>query len=126
VAQHTPGPWSVHERPNYQGQPHLVGATIETDAVMIAEVRGATVIDGKRYEEHTANARLISASPELLEALSAMVAVYAMNNAEPVELRDALRHQVAGASAAIAKATAPCAASARLACSSGPEPGPGA
>jgi hypothetical protein len=55
-------------------------------------------------EQSDANARLIAAAPDLLEALSGMVAVFAMNNAEPIELRNALQHQMAGARAAIAKA----------------------
>lgn len=59
AADTTSGDWLLNESANYQGQPDLVGASIETPEVFIAEVRGAVVIDGRRHEQHTANARWI-------------------------------------------------------------------
>lgn len=44
------GGWSIDPIPNYQGDPDLVGSAIVSPAVMIAEVRGATQIDGKRWD----------------------------------------------------------------------------
>jgi len=68
----TPGLWLLNEASNYQGQNDLVGASIETNEVFIAEIRGAVVIAGNRHEEHTANARWIEATqPERLLPLLA-------------------------------------------------------
>ena len=65
---HTPGPWSVGTIRNYQRREHLEGAAIQTSDVMVAEVRGATVINGVPMATHIANALLIAAAPDLLEA----------------------------------------------------------
>jgi len=73
MSGHTPGPWKVFEFANYQGDPDLVGAWIGTDDLLVAEARGAAVIGGFRHEEHTANACLIAAAPDLLEALKALL-----------------------------------------------------
>ncbi|ATC25181.1 ead/Ea22-like family protein [Caulobacter vibrioides] len=71
AAEHaTKGRWIVREFSNYQGFPALVGASIETDDTVVAEVRGAVVIDGNRHEEHTANALFIAlANPETILGL---------------------------------------------------------
>lgn len=61
---HTPGPWRFERVPDYQGQPHLIGGWITTDAELIAEVRGAVEIDGRELR-NAANARLIAAAPEM-------------------------------------------------------------
>lgn len=60
--KHTPGPWQV--LPPKEGQPSITIAIPSNDAVYVA---GST---------KEANARLIAAAPELLEALEAMVEMY--------------------------------------------------
>jgi hypothetical protein len=68
----TPGTWLLNEAANYQGEADLVGASIETKEVFIAEIRGAVEIAGNRHEEHTANARWVEATqPERLLPLLA-------------------------------------------------------
>lgn len=55
-ATHTPGPWAVD------------GLDIEADGEKVASA--AVSMDLDRYEEFQANARLISAAPELLDLLT--------------------------------------------------------
>jgi len=60
AANHTPGPWSVVE---------LTPNTVQTPSGRISVNWNATHDDGKRLNEAEANARLIAAAPELLDAL---------------------------------------------------------
>lgn len=81
LAQHTPGPWE---------EPHFVRDDIECNCASVVEQGFAGGIctihldngivsiadggnDAPKLEEARANARLIAASPELLEALEAFV-----------------------------------------------------
>lgn len=61
--KHTPGPWNVHGR-DTRGLPHSLVAA-ET---LIAKVYSKCYGD---VEQETANAKLIAAAPDLLEALQA-------------------------------------------------------
>lgn len=100
--KHSPGPWTTDHVCFDARIPIRGGVTAYGRPYVIAHVNRP----GSSYSgQSEANARLIAAAPDLLEALTSMVVVYAMNNAEPVELRDTLRRQIAEASAAIAKAT---------------------
>ena len=66
MTQHTPGPW-VTDR-NQHGECHVMdefGIAIADMAVDYSSI--------KKIEEHEANARLIAAAPELLEALKDML-----------------------------------------------------
>ena len=65
-SKHTKGPWSVVEQ-------WTTGATIRANAdkpldTLVATAHGA-IFAGPPYDEMLANARLIAAAPELLEAL---------------------------------------------------------
>lgn len=65
-SKHTKGPWSVVEQ-------WMTGATIRANAdkplyTLVATAHGA-IFAGPPYDEMLANARLIAAAPELLEAL---------------------------------------------------------
>ncbi len=61
---HTPGPWHTG---NIVGERYVFAA----DGYAVAD---ATVYHRNHDDQHIANARLIAAAPELLEALETMVA----------------------------------------------------
>jgi hypothetical protein len=64
---HTPGPWRVHEK-----SPTLV---IDKHGLVIAQAHSYAEC-GIMRDEAEANARLIAAAPELLEALESVVEMY--------------------------------------------------
>lgn len=85
-AQYTLGPWKLH---------------IGSDYICISNAKGEDIISDILWpvydEREMANARLIAAAPELLEALEACEAYYAKNGGP--------RKQWDNAKAAIAKAS---------------------
>lgn len=105
--KHTPAPWIVKSPTNIKGD----GWTrIMSNGVQIAKVN-ALHPAGKReagdFEQETANARLIAAAPELLEALQALFENCAMTHnrwgdGDNTKEADAA---IQAARAAIAKAT---------------------
>jgi hypothetical protein len=88
MSKHTPGPWSVDD-------PHQIWAESAGEYVAITRVEDWDTIPREQAE---ANARLIAAAPELLEALKAMLTNW---EEAPAYGSDA----AAKARAAIAKAT---------------------
>ena len=66
--KHTPGPWRISEYDNG----YLIGAYDGS----IALTTGRAITIKKYKNEREANARLIAAAPELLEALSAVTNNY--------------------------------------------------
>lgn len=64
-AAHTPGPWAYATGPSLKGRYHTVE---DADENMVCECYEGT------EETDEANARLITAAPELLEALEAVIA----------------------------------------------------
>lgn len=70
---HSQGAWRLDLAEHYQDQPHLVGAYIVTDEVMVAEVRGAVMIDGVVCPSNMDNATLLVAAPALRSALISQV-----------------------------------------------------
>lgn len=67
MAKHTPGPWTIGVSDD--NQIHCVDGSDSTGGIIeICEVWG-TLSDKEETEESRANARLIAASPEMLEAL---------------------------------------------------------
>ena len=58
-AKYSPGPWSVSKKSK------LTGAVVAEDGEVVCDPTGA----GRHEDEAEANARLISAAPELLECL---------------------------------------------------------
>lgn len=114
--KHTPGPWKVSGC--CQVRQNVVGEWIHEAMVTVADDFALSpcvaTIDCKRYRETEtkamrpdaeclANARLIAAAPELLEALEALLADCL--TLKPPFRNEALREQ---AQAAIAKATKQC------------------
>lgn len=67
--EHTPGPWkAVEERQVFRagGKECIVGVDVMAGTEAIARVHN---LGGDRLKEMQANARLIAAAPEMLEAL---------------------------------------------------------
>lgn len=91
-ARHTPGPWHVC-KPSARSLPHIKSA----DGIYVMD---APARNGKQHAKvrQLADARLIAAAPELLEALQLIVQWDAAGMA-------LLDHHIARANAAIAKAT---------------------
>ena len=65
MSKHTPGPWNAKEEWLYKGKHHTAGNGPEVLGICI--VRRHSDADG-RCEVAEANARLIAAAPDLLEA----------------------------------------------------------
>ena len=66
---HTPGPWKAHFEEAY----FVTGPDLGSVAMMM-NLKGAYGLGGRRSgDESAANARLIAAAPELLEALRQIV-----------------------------------------------------
>lgn len=63
TTKHTPGPWATEGNGRYY-------ASVRAPSRMVADMR---IIGGAVDAENTANARLIAAAPDLLEALETMV-----------------------------------------------------
>ena len=68
MAGHTPGPWAVSEAPNSFAR--VTGPTEYADA-LVADCKSQY----RTHEEQAANARLIAAAPDMLEALKAIIAI---------------------------------------------------
>lgn len=67
--KHTPGPWKFHHEDGFN--------KIKSDAVETGFKDLALVYGGGRFQDANANARLIAAAPDLLEALERLAADYA-------------------------------------------------
>jgi hypothetical protein len=83
--KHTKGPWTADRR-GAQGVANYT--VIGTPANFHTEI--ARVYHGDRFANGEANARLIAASPDLLEALRAMHAAFNAKRPIPKEEGDAL------------------------------------
>ena len=69
TAKHTPGPWVADSFP-YYGHPARLTPTISINPVILGQVVKLPIAKVHRIsDEHAANARLIAAAPDLLEAL---------------------------------------------------------
>ena len=84
MSEHSPAPWSIR-----QSATHVTVVTASGDAIFH---------DDKRIPGVMADARLIAAAPELLEALTGIIDLYDGRNHEGFAI-------VSNARAAIAKAT---------------------
>ena len=66
-ATHTPGPWRPYENPSLEpDNAHAIGVTMDRD---VRNDVAACNLLGLDLDECKANARLIAAAPDLLEAL---------------------------------------------------------
>ena len=93
---HTPGPWAVFDSGYEQTRPGIDAAVCAI--VVYGTQSDSEGVHGRTIEERTANALLIAAAPEMLEALKRIT--------EAVQHGDLHRFSVLfdGARAAIAKA----------------------
>jgi hypothetical protein len=71
--QHTPGPWSRLDRPKDSFDDSRILTHITNGAHIVCTL-GTTCTDGS--PNHSANARLLSAAPDMLEALQAVCDAY--------------------------------------------------
>jgi hypothetical protein len=62
MSKHTPGPWSYHDKAAY-------GLAITTGSIAAQNIASVQAYVGLTHDAARANARLIAAAPELLEAL---------------------------------------------------------
>ena len=98
---HTPGPWELDHCRNEDGSKFITINGQGPHGAWLADIQAGDV-NGKPAdvtEKHLANARLISAAPELLEALEMLMPQ------EPQEADSYDRSMWENARAAIAKAT---------------------
>lgn len=98
MSKHTPGPWFVNGHEHYT---KYVEARIGGGLLQEVAACGPT----EKQEQQEANARLIAAAPELLEALQ-HIEEYWNRDSNEQAMTDALWHIIETAQATIAKATA--------------------
>lgn len=67
MTKHTPGPWRIAQQSS--PFPWVIESELRED-----EIAHAPINSGNTHAEDQANARLIAAAPDLLEALEAVVA----------------------------------------------------
>lgn len=67
---HSPGPWFIRVPPHSSSDLHVYAKYTEKEKIKYPGSSGRFLANVRRYDVHTqeANARLISAAPELLEA----------------------------------------------------------
>ncbi len=100
MRKHTPGPWFVNGHENYT---KYVEARIGGGLLQEVAACGPT----EQQEQQEANARLMAAAPELLEALQGMIEVYGgQYNDDCLSKSSTELELIQQARAAIAKATA--------------------
>lgn len=101
--KHTPGPWKQH--PDYPWIIKEDNAPISEDGVSICNTTGHP--DSGFFptpSEARANARLISAAPELLAALQDLKRELILSNVDPDYIESHFRKSINNAEAAISKA----------------------
>lgn len=96
MSVHTPGPWVVWENPSG-------GAEVEAAGVSIADVKSRGGVPHPTQEHCLANARLIAAAPDMLEALNALFGAE-LERCMSLDGKPDQTEAVARARAAIAKA----------------------
>jgi len=91
TTKYTPGPW-LCEMPDDDGSIFIIGSDL--GGLVGAAHCWPTEIDTRGSDRVRANARLIAAAPELLEALRDMVSLFSadgyLTNKAPIGIRHAL------------------------------------
>jgi hypothetical protein len=101
--QHTPGPWLTERNNVHAGQIATVHHCIGNDWVEIWTDKWAETGMGENEQE--ANARLIAAAPELLEALKLFIAYDEFDDSDGYAMMMAYADAIQAARVAIAKVT---------------------
>ena len=99
MSKHTPGTWAVVGNRTKYVEARLISGLIQEVAAC-----GPTMADEGYGQQQEANARLIAAAPDLLEALQ-NIADYWNQDQNEAAMADACWHAIHTARAAIAKAT---------------------
>lgn len=100
MSKHTPGPWFITGSMTKYVEARIPGRMIQEVAAC-----GPTAADDGYGEQQMANARLIAAAPDLLEALSGMLEIYGgKNDTDGLPKHEVELNLIAHARAAIAKA----------------------
>ena len=76
MTKHTPGPWTIDTRFHVYAILDPTGQEITFQDTEPQEDCGSVTSRGRTAEETQANARLMAAAPELLEALESITASY--------------------------------------------------
>ena len=71
-SKHTPGPWKVFNS-KYADKPGIETDDETFSVVVFGKISESCGVDGRTEDEKQANAKLIAAAPDLLEALQAIV-----------------------------------------------------
>lgn len=98
-AQHSPAPWAVRESRIENTRVEIVDA----EGNWVGDARVATA-HGRAVEVQEANAHVMAAGPDLLDALRALVDCYGVGWKDPAKFVAALAELMPDARAAIAKA----------------------
>ena len=105
TTKHTPGPWLLRTTPTSAGLCHIVSAADWRGAFIYGDGIRKGVDDAlPKAQELAANARLIAAAPDLLEALQALVN-QSLQRGVPTDPGHPGRIALALAESAISKAT---------------------
>lgn len=105
MSDFTPGPWLLRTTPTSAGLCHIVSAADWRGAFIYGDGLRKGVDDAlPKAQELAANARLIAAAPDLLEALQ-RIEEYWNQDQNETAMADACWHAINTARAAIAKAT---------------------
>ena len=101
-AKHTPGPWTISDD---HGQ-RWIETTAGNDDTIAQVFRRNNSVSAARDIEYTANAHLIAAAPELLEALKEITSDYADRfDLDSLSTNPGIKSSIKQARTAIAKAT---------------------
>jgi hypothetical protein len=112
AATHTPGPWKADRWDIGTGEAKRPQIVVQSATDCVAYIQTLWVPD-VRHAEEMANARLIAAAPEMLEALKLLATTYAsighligtVGEATPAEVMACMGECTRAAEKAIAKAT---------------------
>jgi len=97
TTQHTPGPWTVFNEFRIKGKSKVIHISIcDTLYVIIATLEELPGEDWS-MDEVNANARLIAATPEMLETLNYYVKLFKNGDSEWIAYGDKAREAIAKA-----------------------------